>query len=82
MKRPSRCPCGVTTRHTYCAFCRRTIRLIRERACVTCAEPVTDWTSRIEGRCDRCRSRGVAMGPATRRLLILAAKARYRERAA
>lgn len=76
------CACGVRTRSTYCAFCRRTMRLIRERRCVACTGPVTDWTERIEGRCDHCRSRGVVMCDATKRLLILASKARYRERAA
>jgi hypothetical protein len=67
----------------HCAYCRRTIRLIRERRCVSCAAPVLDEdTERFEGLCARCRGRflgrHLTLSAPTRRLLALAARARYR----
>lgn len=72
------CACGVGGPRPICAFCRKTVDLIKSRRCVACTAPVFDGdTSRIEGRCAECRSRNVVLSAPTRRLLHLAANARY-----
>ena len=73
--------CGIVVRR-WCAYCRATIRLIRERRCVSCRAVVTQDTLRMEGLCATCRERHVQVSKATARLLKMAAQARYRERAA
>jgi hypothetical protein len=76
--------CGIgTTRPHLCNFCQRTVELIRSQRCVSCTATLDQLdTLRQEGRCAKCRSRNVKVAAGTRRLLLLAAKARYRERAA
>jgi hypothetical protein len=77
------CCCGVRTAEPYCAYCRRTIELIRLGRCVSCRAAVQPGDSvRVEGLCAECRERHVALSKPTRRLLRLAAKARYRARMA
>lgn len=79
----SRCACGASTASTNCAFCRRTIALIRAGRCVTCTRQVVpEYEERVEGQCRACRERRVRTGAATRRLLKLASAARYKQRAA
>ena len=78
------CLCGarVSENRRHCAFCRRTIALIRDARCVSCAGRIHPGDSeRVEGLCAECRSRHVPLGAATRRLLRQAARARYRARA-
>lgn len=82
MRRTTCCGVHLPQGGRHCAYCRRTILLIRERRCVTCTAPVVDTPDRAEGRCHDCLRRQVRLSPATRRLLVLASKARYRERLA
>lgn len=73
--------CGLDVEGDFCHFCRRTIDLIKADRCVSCTKPLDPLgTIRREGRCDECRSRNHELSQATRHLLILASKARYRER--
>lgn len=76
------CDCGasVPAGRRHCAFCRRTIRLVRERRCVACTEPVEDYGRHVYGLCWACLHRHVRVGAATRRLLLQAATARYADK--
>lgn len=75
------CRCGARTGLTHCAFCRRTIALIRSESCVTCTRPVIpEYEERVEGQCRTCRDRGVRPCAATRRLLRQAAAARSKQK--
>lgn len=76
--------CAATANGDLCRFCERTVELIKSGRCVTCTEPIARVDdARIEGRCVECRVRNVRLGSATKHLLGLAARARYRaERAA
>lgn len=75
------CPCGVDTTARLCAFCRRTVALFNADRCVTCTAAIdrSDDTQ-TEGRCPECRERRVVYGTSTRRLMILASKARSMRR--
>lgn len=65
----------------FCAFCRRTVALIKSRRCVACAAEIQPFDSRRhETLCADCRSRGVAVGRGTRWLQLMAAQARHNGR--
>jgi len=77
--------CGLTLQpgKRHCAYCQRTIELIRAGRCVACRVTIHPGDSqRCEGLCSECRERHVTVSASTRRLLRLSAQARYRERAA
>ena len=72
--------CRAFTPRSMCYFCTRTVAAIRERRCVSCLGPVNDADSagaRVEGRCAECRSRNAQVSGPTRRLLMMASRARY-----
>jgi hypothetical protein len=76
--------CGVSLLPggRYCAYCRRTIALIRSERCVTCTEPVVpEYAERVEGQCRACRDKRVRMSRASARLLQMASHARYQRKA-
>jgi len=70
--------CGLFVDRDLCAFCRRTVRLIRSQRCVSCTGPVSATeTIRQQGRCSDCRHDNVRMSAATRLLLKEHADSRY-----
>ncbi len=75
----TRCPgCNVQTFHRLCHFCRKTVALIRAGRCVSCQEMVQSVDfQKAQGKCGECLSRNKRLSFATRRLLHLAANARY-----
>lgn len=75
--------CPAITSRDLCHFCARTVDLVKADRCVSCCTDITrTFDQRTEGLCADCRSRSVHLGPATRHLLILASRARYRARLA
>jgi hypothetical protein len=73
--------CGLPTRRALCHYCQRTVDLIRERRCVSCAQPLgSTVAARVEAKCPECLARLVPVSAATRKILAATADARYRAR--